>query len=66
LPSYYYHSAGYLNAASGARYYELRDQLGNIRSVVGETGSVVEQNDFYAYGAVRESGRSAGDGSNRI
>jgi YD repeat-containing protein len=65
-PTYYYHANGYIDAGSGARYYELRDQLGNIRSVVGETGSVVEQNDFYAYGAVRESGRSAGDGSNRI
>jgi hypothetical protein len=49
-------------AYSVSRYYELRDQLGNIRTVVGETGNVVEQNDFYAYGAVRESGRSAGDG----
>jgi RHS repeat-associated protein len=62
LPSYYYHSTGYIDAGNNLRYYELRDQLGNIRTVVSETGSVVEQNDFYAYGAVRESGRSAGDG----
>jgi RHS repeat-associated protein len=62
LPSYYYHSTGYIDAGNNLRYYELRDQLGNIRTVVGETGNVVEQNDFYAYGAVRESGRSAGDG----
>jgi RHS repeat-associated protein len=62
LPSYYYHSTGYIDAGNNLRYYELRDQLGNIRTVVGETGNVVEQNDFYAYGAVRQTWRSAGDG----
>ena len=41
----------------------LKDHLGNVRSVVTETGEVVQKNDYYPYGDLFEEFADGPDGS---
>ena len=43
---------GYVDFSSGSPVYMffLKDHLGSVRSVVTETGEVVQTNDYYPYG----------------
>jgi RHS repeat-associated protein len=49
----YHHEFGYVSA-SGERTLFARDMLGSTRAVL-KNGTMVEWNDYYAYGAVRDS-----------
>ncbi|MDX2129017.1 MAG: hypothetical protein SFU91_08275 [Chloroherpetonaceae bacterium] len=62
LPKYYYHEFGYLDRVTNVRYYELKDNFQSNRVVINQSGAVTERTDYFAYGAIRETAQTAGDG----
>lgn len=46
------------NGTSMAAYYTIRDHLGSVRTIVNASGTVVERNDNYPYGARTTFGAS--------
>ena len=53
--SKYYFANGYIalgNTGSGTFHYTIKDHLGNIRTVVNNSGSIEQINNYFAYGGL--------------
>ena len=53
--SKYYFGNGYIalgNTGSGTFHYTIKDHLGNIRTVVNNSGSIEQINNYFAYGGL--------------
>ncbi|MDX2130006.1 MAG: M15 family metallopeptidase [Chloroherpetonaceae bacterium] len=63
-PTFYYNEVGYLRRSDNVRFYYLKDQLGNNRATFSDSAGITftEFNDFFAYGAPRQSWFRSGDG----
>ncbi|MDX2128388.1 MAG: RHS repeat-associated core domain-containing protein [Chloroherpetonaceae bacterium] len=63
-PTFYYNEVGYLRRADSVRFYYLKDQLGNNRATFSDSAGITfaEINDYFAYGAPRQSWIKSGDG----
>lgn len=51
----YYFDGGYLslgNTASGTYHFMVSDRQGNVRAVVGEDGSLEQEDNYFAYGGL--------------
>ena len=52
-------NVGYIDAATGTHRCFVRDYLGNVRSVIDNSGHVLEHDGYYPYGALANAAASS-------